>query len=74
MHAKHPCFASKASVVTASKIYKKIFFYICKHKKDAQNKLKVEIAKKENKDISINDLYTLFKDNSTKIYSHDSNS
>ena len=73
MHAKHPSTASKASVVSASKMYKKkLNYFICKHKKDTQNKLRrlkskspkqfwkilnILQSKKENKDISINDLY-----------------
>ena len=78
MHAKHPSSASKASVVSASKMYKKkLNYFIRKHKKDTQNKLRKLKSKspkqfwkilnnlqskKENKDISINDLYNFFKD------------
>ena len=73
MHAKHPSSASKASRVSASKMYKKkLNYFIRKHKKDTQNKLRKLKSKspkqfwkilnnlqskKENKDISINDLY-----------------
>ena len=87
MHAKHPSSASKASVVSASKMYKKkLNYFICKHKKDTQNKLRNlkskspkqfwkisnnPQSKKENKDISINDLYNFFKDINSPNDSHD---
>ena len=87
MHAKHPNSASKASVVSASKMYKKkLNYFIRKHKKDTQNKLRKLKSKspkqfwkilnnlqskKENKDISINDLYNFFKDINSPNNSHD---
>ena len=87
MHAKHPSSASKASVVSASKMYKKkLNYFIRKHKKDTQNKLRKLKSKspkqfwkilnnlqskKENKDISINDLYNFFKDINSPNDSHD---
>ena len=72
MHAKHLSSASKASVVSASKMYKKkLNYFIRKHKKGTQNKLRTLKSKspskqfwkilnnlqskKENKDIIIND-------------------
>ena len=77
-HANYPSTASKAYLVTTSKKYKKkLIFFIRKHNKDTQNKLRKLKSKspkqfwkilnslennKENKDISINDLYTLFQD------------
>ena len=41
IHANHPSFALKASVVSASKLYKKkLNYFIRKHKKDTQNELR----------------------------------
>ena len=73
MHAKHPSSASKASVGPASNMYKKKRnYFIRKHKKDTQNKLRKLKSKspkqfwkilnslqskRENKDINMNDLY-----------------
>ena len=90
MHAKHPSPASKASVVSASKMYKKkLNYFIRKHKKDTQNKLRKLKSKspkqfwkilnnlqskKENKDISINDLYNFFKDINSPNDSNDAES
>ena len=77
MHAKHPSSASKLSVVSASKMYKKkLNYFIRNHKKDTQNKLRKLKSKspkqfwkilnnlpskRENKDISINDLYNFLR-------------
>ena len=87
MHSNHPSSASKASVVSASKKYKKkLNYFIRKHKKDTQNKLRKLRSKSpkqfwkilnslqsktENKDISMNDLYNFFKDIYSPSDSHD---
>ena len=87
MHAKHPSSASKASVVSASKMYKKkLNYFIRKHNKDTQNKLRKLKSKspkqfwkvlnslrrkRENKDISMNDLYNFVKDINSPNDSHD---
>ena len=87
MHAKHPSTASKASVVSASIMYKKkLNYFIRKRKKDTENKLRRLKSKspkqfwkilnnlqskKENKDISINDIYIVFKDINSPNDSHD---
>ena len=77
-------------MVSASKMYKKkLNYFIRKHKKDTQNKLRKLKSKspkqfwkilnnlqskKENKDISINDLYTFFKDIDSPNDSNDAES
>ena len=87
MHAKHPSSASKASVVSASKMYKKkLNYFIRKNKKDTQNKLwKLKSkslkqfwkilnslqSKRKNKDIRMYDLYNFFKDINSPNDSHD---
>ena len=76
MHAKHPSSASKASVVAASKMYKKKLNYFIRKRKKTQNKLRKLTykspkqfwkilnnfqSKKKNNDINMNDLYIFFQ-------------